>query len=163
MVISTTLPARLSLSAFRRLTSLCHSSCNYKTRQRSALTSMSTASWGTLGVPPSTTSMCLEVASPASHALFWRIFQFGAPLAHSILGEGLWCPWRYVRVKVSFPVLLQAQPAPACAAAVGSVFLLALFPFPPLAFLPNQKGQSWTGDLWLSWRLLRAALGMVWR
>lgn len=63
---------------------MCHSSCSYKTRQCSTLTSMSTASWSTLGVPPSTTSMCLEVASPASQALFWRFLQFGAPLDRSI-------------------------------------------------------------------------------
>lgn len=105
----------LSLSAFRRLTSLCHSSCNYKTRQRSALTSMSTASWGTLGVPPSTTSMCLEVASPASWALFWRFLQFGAPLARSIL------QWR--RTLVSLEVCKGKSVFPCAASSTTSTCL----------------------------------------
>lgn len=105
----------LSLSGFRRLTSLCHSSCSYKTGQHSTFTSVSTASWGTLSVPPSTTSMCLVVAFPASRALLWRFLQFGAPLARSIL------QWR--RTLVSLEVCKGKSVFPRAASSTTSTCL----------------------------------------
>lgn len=71
----------LSLSSFRRLTSLCHSSCSYKTRQHSTFTSVSTASTQhhqhmPCGGFPSFPGSALEVppvwGTPARFILQWR-------------------------------------------------------------------------------------------